>query len=82
MTKVEEVAKAIHEARYDEPFFVDKPIPWVMNAARAAVAALREPTPEMIEAGMETGQFENDVFTVSDSAAKFVFQAMIDAALK
>lgn len=69
---IESVAKAIHEARYDEPFCADKPIPWVMNAARAAIVAMRKPSEAMVDAAN----------SASTSSPTGYWQSMISEALK
>ena len=55
----------------------------IRDLARAAIAALREPTPEMVEAGGETRpcSWREDVGR-DDEAAETAYQAMIDAALE
>lgn len=50
--------------------------------ARAAIAAMREPTEAMCVAGIKTGAVDNGVFLVQPHSLKVLFEAMIDAALK
>jgi hypothetical protein len=56
-----------------------------MAEARAAIEAMREPTPEMIEAGAVHGTWSDrcDAFEgAHEEAAKEVWQIMLSAALK
>ena len=64
---IERVARAIYDEAADKPYATDlEPI------ARAAIEAMREPTREMLAAGMN----EEGVDLLSE------WRAMIDAALK
>lgn len=49
--------------------------------ARAAIAAMREPTEVMVEAGYQPSGFEPSDVGVSHEDASDLYQAMIDAAL-
>lgn len=78
---VERVARAIAADERDEQFW-----PEYVSAARAAIAAMREPTPEMMRSGMGDGargsiadalDYNND----SDDVLQRAFTAMIDTAL-
>lgn len=51
----------------------------MVEAARAAIAAMREPTPKMLGAGYE--QICNDQQAQVTPDARYIWPAMIDAAL-
>lgn len=53
----------------------------IISALDAAGWAIvpQEPTEEMARAGLETGQFENGVFNVSNHAPKGVYRDMVEA---
>lgn len=86
MQKLEEVARAIYEA--DDPWASAFPWPKLKEGepradeyrrvARAAIEAMRVPTPGMVDAHFEA-HAKADTFFAS---AEDVFNAMIDAALK
>jgi hypothetical protein len=69
LTMVERVAEALREA-YREP----ETRPYI-EMARAAIAAMREPTEEMVLAGNEKASYDY-------GAARESWSAMIDEALK
>ena len=77
MTKTKEVAKAFWDERAKP--FGDPPRPFVkderwelcLSYARAAIEAMREPTPEMLDAYWDAG-----------TASEDVWKAMITAALR
>jgi len=87
MTMVERVARAIYEGRngvgavawahrqdgYKDPYRAD---------ARAAIEAMREPTPEMAVAGFVADAFRTPMARLeADFEPKAVHRAMVDAAL-
>jgi hypothetical protein len=67
---VERVSRAIRLSLDETGYYPD--------AARAAIEAMREPTPEMIEAGNIPGWDDS----VSVGLSEEIWPAMIDAALK
>lgn len=78
MTKLEEIARAIGRALKDGE--------QLEGAARAALEAMKIPTPSMIAAGEDTGsdweeQHNDDKSRGIDYDISGVFQAMIQAAL-
>ncbi len=87
MTKLEEIARAIHDAFYrdeDSGVWMSGKCPLesvtidgdvdMLNAAQAVLDALKTPTPAMIEAGQAACEW------VKDEEAATVYRAMIDAA--
>jgi hypothetical protein len=83
---VERVVEAIASSGATDPMWDDETVRMV---ARAAIAAMREPTEEMKRAGFENSP--HDVGGCSDQISKEdwreeicpeIYQAMIDAALK
>lgn len=79
---VERVAKAVGEVLYGAADPVDTPNNWArsMDAARAAITAMREPTEEMRQRGGSTlllHEYEPD----GPEGSRDVWQSMIDAAL-
>lgn len=84
---VERVARAICEqwsgSQNDIPLHDGQRI-LAFSFARAAIAAMREPTLEMIHAGCTDDAFmaQDDVPPSGHFSPKPVWQAMIDAALK
>lgn len=75
-TMVERVARAICEAS-GETFDICPGIH--MDAARAAIEAMMEPTEEMVKAGMDANPRGR---TISDSDLTAIYRAMFQAALK
>jgi hypothetical protein len=77
MTMIERVARATHNHSREHANSWDELLPYYHNKyrqdARAAIAAMREPTEAMINAGDRTDH---------DVEAATVWQAMIDEALK
>lgn len=79
MTKVEEVARAIFHTDYpdagevEETHWEEKRL-WYLDAARAAIEAMRVPTKAM--------WYEGGILRLSDADHQRIYQAMIDAALK
>ncbi len=63
--------------------YVQDPTEASLARARAAIAAMREPTDEMIEAGYETSCIDAGPISArgADGAAAYIWQAMVDAAL-
>ena len=78
MTMVERVAVAICRALGDDPDREGERLTAYDDAARAAIEAMRDPTPEMLEAGGRKGGF--DGYWVEDNTAA-IWAAMIDTAL-
>ena len=82
MDMIERVAKAIHSAT--EPwdiFEIDRPC-WI-KAARAAIAAMRDCTPEMLDAGSAAhpaGGYRRE--TLLNDIIECEWVAMVDAALE
>jgi len=88
MTKLEEIARAIHDSFYNdedsgawmsgkcplESVTIDGDVD-MMQAARAVLSALETPTPEMIEAGQAACEW------LKDEEAATVYRAMIGAAV-
>lgn len=74
MDMIEKVARAAHDAQWEEPFPAEGSIAYAIaiQVARAAIEAMRETTAEMEIAG--------DRELVVNAPA--VWEAMIDAALK
>lgn len=81
---VERVARAIYANRFGpdgRECLMDEPWHAAIDAARAAIAAMREPTAIMVQQGAKT------IVAVTDEPrdfhpAKVAYQAMIDEALK
>lgn len=83
-TMVEKVARAIWESHelgeFDTASIVDRG--FHLNAARAAIEAMMEPTPGMLAAGEDEDTFMANGVLVERSDAAHHYVAMIQAALK
>ena len=77
MDMVEKVARALAERNND---YCERGLlqwPAYEDDARAAIAALREPTPEMVDAGL----YEVNFIETNSTHVRNAWGAMIDAAL-
>lgn len=85
---VERVARAILKQRYafdkappdPDEIILETKLPWwcaCMGEAMAAIAAMREPTDAMVEAGMDVTDWP-----ICNGEVQVRYQAMIDAVLK
>lgn len=82
---VERVARAMFEVGHADahgPDIYEEQADWWRECARAAIAALREPTEAMIAAGWEGGDWCKPTISYhDDDAPQQCWRAMIDAAL-
>lgn len=78
---IERVARAIGDSYDGDVNPVDTPNSWAraLSAARAAIEAMREPTPQMRAAVREAGGF--DAYTATDNTDAII-AALIDEALR
>jgi len=87
MDMIERVAKAIMRAdtegnpRFDYEEWIGKGWRHYASQARAAIAAMREPTDEMVRQCMDTGHTRDDACG-SCADAEAAWQAMAEAALQ
>lgn len=93
MTKLEEIARAIHDSFYNdevsgvwmsgkcplESVTIDGDVD-MMEAARAVLSTLKTPTPGMIEAACHDAVWDNLENRLSGDISKRIYRAMIDAA--
>jgi len=82
---VERVARAMRAQEYDADEWdgTDSSDRYYwQTAARAAIAAMREPTSEMMDAYLDLEDPMDDDWPYNPPAAKPAWQVMIDAALK
>lgn len=83
---IERVAKAIYaSAPFPDGLEFLEPEPWrsCINSARAAIAAMRDCTPEMLDAGSAAhpaGGYKRD--TLLNDIIECEWRAMVDAALE
>lgn len=89
MTIIERVARALRRQWSIDNFDRPSEVGWEdeINAARAAIKAMREPTPRMLpDHGVHIGFFQDsdgieDNLYADKDEARDIWQAMIDAAL-
>jgi hypothetical protein len=84
-TMVEKAAAAINHAARTTGGVVTPPREHCLLFARAAIEALREPTPEMVEAGFDKLDYDDtptgrDADDFNKRVCARVFTAMLDAA--
>jgi hypothetical protein len=88
MSKIEDVARAIYEARlgyippWEDLADGDWPLENARNQARAALTALETPTEEMLVAGAGAACAASNNNRSYDQEASLTWQAMLQAILK